>query len=320
MWDSPTLSFFLVASFLVTDSFITYTIILEAYHSLSLAAFLIMILQLESYIPDIGPPMILFWIIACVLGMVLIDTKKMKGKFSILIYSIIVFYAGFVLGGIPNVSIPIERTLNTLSERGDFFDLLHAYAIFGIIIGSSLLFGRIFCGYACPLGAFQELLSKINFKSNIKGQKQNRFHFEITTRSTNKVRWAILGLLIFLASVFSLSILTTINPFSGFYYFTSFEIVFLIPLISLIIVGIASVFLYRPWCRFLCPFGAGSAFLADRSSIKYLRTEACTDCGLCEKVCPTQEAAADSRKGECYYCNRCIEICPHDAITFDLIT
>ena len=278
-----------------------------------------MIHQSASFIPDIGPPMILFWIVACTLAMILIDTKILKGKVNILVYFIVVMYAGFLLGGIPNVSIPIERTLNTLSLRGNILDLLHAYAIFGIIIGSSLVFGRIFCGYACPLGAFQELVSKINFKSDVRSQRKNKFHLDFGTRLTSKVRWISVGLLFFLATVFSLSILPNINPFSGFYYFSSFETAFIIPLFVLGLVGIASIFLYRPWCRFLCPFGAGSGFLAKNSAIKYLRTENCTDCGLCEKVCPTQEAAVDSKKGECYYCNRCVEICPHDAITFDLV-
>jgi len=279
-----------------------------------------MLLQsLELFvIPDEAPTIITFWIISIVLALILIDTKKLKGKVSILIYSIIVLYAGIFLGGIPNVSIPIERTLNALSVRGDLSDLLHAYAIFGLIIGSSVLFGRIFCGYACPLGAFQELLSKINFKSDIKGQKQNRFHYNFAFRYATKVRWISLGLMFFLSSVFSLSILPIINPFSGFSYLQSFEIIVLIPFLVLSLFGILSIFLYRPWCRFFCPFGAGSDFLARHSAIKYLRTEACTQCGLCEKICPTQEAAADSKKGECYYCNRCIEICPHDAIIFDL--
>ena len=269
-------------------------------------------------IPDEAPTIVTFWIISIVLALVLIDTKKLKGKFSILIYSIIVLYAGFFLGGIPNVSIPIERTLNALSVRGDLSDLLHAYAIFGIIIGSSYIFGRIFCGYACPLGAIQELLSKLNFKSDIKSQKENRYHFNYGFRYATRIRWIFLGLLFFLSSVFSLSILPIFNPFSGFSYLQSFEIVVLVPFIALLIIGILSIFLYRPWCRFLCPFGAGSSFLAQHSAIKYFRTEDCTNCGLCEKVCPTQEAAADSKKGECYYCNRCIEICPHDAIIFDL--
>jgi len=61
-----------------------------------------------------------------------------------------------------------------------------------------------------------------------------------------------------------------------------------------------------------------SALTSRLSRNKYERTEACTECGLCEKVCPTQEAFANSKKTECNYCNRCIEICPVDAIKFSM--
>ena len=164
----------------------------------------------------------------------------------------------------------------------------------------------------------QELLSKINFKSDVKGQKSNKYHFEVSSRHSRRIRWIFVGLLFFLASILGLSIFPSFNPFSGFSYLQTFEIIVLVPFIVLLVIGILSIFIYRPWCRFLCPFGAGSDILARRSAIKYIRTEECTDCGLCEKVCPTQEAAADSKKGECYYCNRCIEICPHNAIIFEL--
>ncbi|MHA2247480.1 MAG: 4Fe-4S binding protein [Candidatus Hodarchaeales archaeon] len=35
-------------------------------------------------------------------------------------------------------------------------------------------------------------------------------------------------------------------------------------------------------------------------------------------ICPTQKAATDSKKRECYYCNRCIEVCPNNAIILNL--
>jgi hypothetical protein len=114
-----------------------------------------MILQkLEVFvIPDEAPTIIWFWIISIVLALVLIDTQKLKGKVSILIYFIIVFYAGILLGGIPNVSIPIERTLHAISYGNpDLSDLLHAYAIFGIIIGTSFFLVEFFVVTHVPLG------------------------------------------------------------------------------------------------------------------------------------------------------------------------
>jgi NAD-dependent dihydropyrimidine dehydrogenase PreA subunit len=48
-----------------------------------------------------------------------------------------------------------------------------------------------------------------------------------------------------------------------------------------------------------------------------VRTDDCTECGLCEKICPTQEAYKDSKKTECYFCGRCVDICPVNAIKFE---
>jgi len=62
--------------------------------------------------------------------------------------------------------------------------------------------------------------------------------------------------------------LPEINPLSGFEEFRrffAFTIAF--PFIGLIVVGFASVFLYRPWCRFLCPFGAVSCFCSNFASV-----------------------------------------------------
>jgi len=129
-----------------------------------------------------------------------------------------------------------------------------------------------------------------------------------------------LGVIVVLA-VFGIMLLNVFNPLSGFsFYKTIYTFTFVVPFIGLVIISIASVFLYRPWCRFLCPFGALSALTSRLTRNKLERTEDCTECGLCEKICPTQEAAANSKKTECYYCNRCVDICPVNAIklTMDL--
>jgi len=109
--------------------------------------------------------------------------------------------------------------------------------------------------------------------------------------------------------------LQIINPFTGFKIFTNpLAPLVLIPGISLIIVAIASFFVYRPWCRLLCPFGTLASVIGRFSQYKYIRTEDCNECGLCEKICPTHQAEQDSKKEECYNCNRCNNVCPQYAI------
>ena len=270
-----------------------------------------MILQFETLPTDSPAPMILFWIIVFILSYGLIDSRTMSKKRRIFLYVITIIFAGVVLGGIPNVVLPIEFTLSTISSKGDVFSVFHPLAIFGFITGFSLVVGRIFCGFACPMGALQELISQKNFPSDVKSYQQNRLHLEVHSQIATRTRWIFISIL-FITSFLGVTLFSVINPMSGFLLTIGF------PLFSLLLVSILSFFLYRPWCRFFCPFGAGSALCSQFATIKYRRTNDCTDCGKCELVCPTQEAYRDSKKGECYFCNRCVDVCPHDAIHYDL--
>ncbi len=270
-----------------------------------------MLMQFEYLTTDSAVPMVLFWIIFFILSLVLINSHSMSKRRGIFLYLIAIFFAGVFLGGIPNVVLPIEYTLNVIASKGDLIGVLHPLAICGVIMGSSLVVGRIFCGFVCPLGALQEVISQKNFPSDVTSYQKNTFHINVDLRLSTKIRWVFLGILV-ITSFLGISAFSEINPLSGFVLIISF------PLFIMLVVSFLSFFLYRPWCRFLCPFGAGSAFCGQFATIKYRRTSDCTDCGKCEIVCPTQEAAADSKKGECYFCNRCIEVCPHDAIRYDL--
>jgi len=71
-----------------------------------------------------------------------------------------------------------------------------------------------------------------------------------------------------------------------------------------------SAFLYRPVCRFLCPYGVLFSLLSHVSRYRLKRTDACIKCRKCEKVCPVHVTEAGASKRECYLCGRCTEVCP----------
>ncbi len=272
---------------------------------------------------DSPVPMILLWLITFLVCVILIDAKSMSRKVSTTIYSIAVIFGGILFGGIPNALLPIQYILVIIGIRGEVTYLLLVNIALGLLIFSSLIVGRLFCGFVCPVGALQELISKIKFKSDLNEQKEAKYCIEVSSQISSKVRWIFLGVLFLLAGVGSFAILPVINPLSGFLFLKIISLTLILPFISLIIVCFASIFLYRPWCRFLCPFGAGSAFFSRFTKKTYERTEKCIDCGYCEKICPTQEAPthekiSEGKKGECYFCNRCVEVCPADAIRFNL--
>ena len=145
-----------------------------------------------------------------------------------------------------------------------------------------------------------------------------KYKIDISKKTATIIRWIFFAVIALLAIFWSFSVTQIINPFTGFKIFTNPLVpLFLIPGISLLIVIITSFFVYRPWCRLLCPFGALSSLVGRFSRYKYVRTEDCNDCGLCEQICPTHQAERNSKKEECYYCNRCVDVCPQNAITLE---
>ncbi len=259
--------------------------------------------------------MFVLWITLIIVTSFLIKKAKLKKFYQILILIISVIIGGIILGANPNPVNPIQQLFLLLRGNSIFTPML---IIFGLLLLSTLVIGRIFCGYACPVGAIQELCSKINFKSNLKEQENVKVALKTNQKWANLIRWIFFIFTGIVSIIWGLAVLQILSPFRGYSHISNpLAVALIIPFIILVIVIILSIFIYRPWCRYLCPFGALASITSRFSRYKYVRTEDCTECGLCEKICPTQEAFRDSSKGECYECNRCREICPQNAIIFD---
>ena len=163
-----------------------------------------------------------------------------------------------------------------------------------IVLFLTLIFGRFFCGYLCPVGAVQEIA----------------YHAPIPkTSPRQKIAFMVLRAVVFvvflvMAFVLSASLLADFGIRDFFYLtLTSGSFVF-------IIVVLLSMTLYRPFCRLVCPYGALLSLSAWKSLFRLQRTNACIECKKCERACPTDEAKRDDEKAECYLCGRCVDACP----------
>jgi len=272
-------------------------------------------MQGSSFNMSTAIPMFILWLSIICISLVLVFKSKMNKSYAIIILIVSIGLGGILLGAVPNAIMPIMNILMVFRGQIPIPSLMPMIIILGVLLLSTFLIARMFCGYACPLGALQELASKLNFKSSVKEQNRKKYAITTSQQTANIIRWSFFLIFAIISVVWSLSIVQIINPFTGFKVFTNpFTAALVIPLVSIIVVTILSFFIYRPWCRYLCPFGAISTLTSRYSMYKLSRTDACNECGLCEKVCPTQEAYANSKKGECYNCNRCVEACPNDAI------
>ena len=252
-------------------------------------------LDYSKYFPQFDNALLVgFLILGVVLigliAFLLIQQRKLTIKKKFLLLSISIIYGGFILGGFPNVVFLAGMTF--------------------LFLGLSLIFSRIFCGYVCPLGATQELMSMIRFKPTLDYDRE-------LVKPRKLIRWIFFFVFFILFFIFlftlSVNIEYFINPMYGFliFWFPT-NLLNLIPLILLIIIMITSIFVYRPFCRYMCPFGALASLVGRFSPFKIRRTEACLDCGVCEKICPTLEGYRESNKGDCYLCYRCIEFCKNE--------
>jgi ferredoxin-type protein NapH len=163
-----------------------------------------------------------------------------------------------------------------------------------IIVLLTFLSGRFFCGYLCPIGAVQELASRVPVPKLVLRQKVPLM----------AVRGIVFVVFLYMAWVLSSSLLDYFG-ISDFFALalTTGSIVFIVMLL-------VSMVFYRPFCRIICPYGVLLSLAASTSLFALQRTDACIECKCCENVCPVDEAKPGDRKAECYLCGRCTDVCP----------
>ena len=253
-------------------------------------------------------------IIIFFIALLLTRRARLTKNIAILLSMISFIGVGVLFGGRPNPVNALNQVLANFipTTQISFRLFLSALGVFSLLVISVVLFSRIFCGYACPLGSMQELASNLNFKSSLKAQKKVKYRFDPPEKIIGIIRWGYFGVFGIAAFFIGFSLSQHLDPFNGFQFMDELA---LLTMIFLFAILIASIFIYRPWCRILCPFGAISSLISF-SRLRYKRTDECTDCALCEKICPSYSANRGNAKTECYYCNRCIDICPHNAIKY----
>ena len=226
---------------------------------------------------------------------VLLSRQMLTRRVAVSMQVAVLLATGLILGGAPNPVAQIDGAVRSLAHGQ--FPLLPLVGL-GILLATALLIGRAFCGYACPLGAAQELMS-MPLKRKVR----------IGKTLANRIRWAFFVLFIALAALTALY--PRYDPFAFFGLGWA-----LLPTIAFATIMTASLFVYRPWCELLCPFGALASLFSRNSMLRLRRSDDCIGCDRCVRACPTGEPKAGATMDRCYYCGRCLASCPKQALVF----
>ncbi len=183
-----------------------------------------------------------------------------------------------------------------------------------------LVWGRgTFCGWLCPFGAFQELLSLI---TRALGWKPRHLRVPIDM-ALKRIKYVALALIVGAAFVSATwtQRLVELEPFK-----TSISMGFERewPYVAWAVLCLAaSIFVYRGYCRYLCPLGAGLAVLGRFRLWAWLprRAECGTPCQSCRHRCEYQAIAPSGKIDyeECFQCLDCVEIYQDDKRCLPLI-
>lgn len=195
------------------------------------------------------------------------------------------------------------------------------YYILGILLLFGVMLGRVVCGFLCPFGLIQELLYKIPSKK----LKKNRW-----TRRLSFIKYMIL-----IVFVVGISLILRVPGFckyicpagtleGGVFLVAANKRLqaligglFIWKMLVLIAVLVSAVFVFRSFCRFVCPLGAFYG-LFHKVSMVGMRVdeEKCNNCGACVSHCKLDVNKVGDR--ECIQCGECVGCCSKDALSFGI--
>lgn len=178
--------------------------------------------------------------------------------------------------------------------------------IMGISAFLAILFGPVICGWVCPLGSIQDLFN--SFGKKIYKKKFNNFVPEALDKKLRYLRYVVLIAVVVATAVSAKLLFSNIDPYYALFNFWSGEVAISSIAILLLTLG-ASLFVARPWCKYLCPFGALIGLSNKIKIFKIKRNNStCISCGACDRVCPMNIKVSEKdtvRDTQCISCLEC---------------
>lgn len=207
-----------------------------------------------------------------------------------------------------------------------------AFYVVGYLSIIGVLVGRFICGWLCVFGLIQELLYMIPTKKFTVPEKLDKV--------LRKMKYVFLVVFVVLFPIilrdeFGVSfpyfckwvcpvgmleggvplVLMNEGLRAAAHWLYAWKLLILLVMIAM------SIFINRPFCKYVCPLGAFYG-LFHRFSFLQLKCDqsACIDCGLCAKTCKMQvDPSKTPTSAECIRCGECVSACPVSALSMTFL-
>jgi polyferredoxin len=205
-------------------------------------------------------------------------------------------------------------------------NLLNFAVLLGVL-GVSLLAGRAFCGWLCPLGAIQDILARwsrrlLGEKRHIRGKPgKTLLPLRMPAALDRPLRFAKYAIL---AAILIASLYMIFPPLREF---CPVRAVFGLQMtawlwITLFVFLAGAILVERAWCKYLCPLGAALAIFNRIAPLRpVVDKNHCNNCGRCDIECSMdiQDVPQNLDGAECVRCLECLQTCArHDSLNLRL--
>lgn len=203
-----------------------------------------------------------------------------------------------------------------------------SFYVIGTLMVIGALCGRLVCGFLCPFGLVQDLLFRIPRLKKIRTLRADKF--------LRPLRFVVLGVFVIILPMFVVDFSGQGEPWFCKYICPSGTLFAAFPLtlmneglreaagflfawksVILVILLVLSIFIYRPFCRWLCPLGAIYSLFNPFSLYRYhIDKDKCTKCGKCRTACGFGIKVYENPNSfDCIRCGKCRDACPESAIS-----
>ncbi|HBI16583.1 MAG: Polyferredoxin-like protein [Candidatus Moranbacteria bacterium GW2011_GWF2_34_56] len=209
----------------------------------------------------------------------------------------------------------------TYVTTGEFVRRINvsSFILLAIVLATTLFFGRVFCGFFCPLGTLQEWMRALAKKMGIKNEIELPKNID---RFARYIKYVVLVVIIYFSWKVEDLVFRNYDPYNALMHlgneFEEKPVGYSI--LGVVLAG--SLFVKNWWCRYFCPLGAFLSIFRKMSPFTIKRNNnTCVHCETCDDTCIAGleiENQAEIKSADCVSCLRCAKDCPSSSLKLNV--